>query len=236
MVLRYSQTRAYQSDRASRTASRTATHPADHNPERPTQMREINDPHLTTRSPYQVWASGVSPLPDSRTAPPDSSSVRWCIGICDGPPPTQSGTVIGMEQRLFAVRRPGGLPHPAQSRSETARLGALESAGSAWQQQSCRAAWFQLLDERRSGAGSSTSATASASDPLGKKMPGAHLVSASRCFYAMGLRVRKTGAAFLSSVPVRWLRLRESDANGARGERRKMEKLRARANLFSPLA
>ena len=54
MVLRHPQTRAYQSDRASRTASRTATHPADHNPEPPTQMREINDPHLTTRSPYQV--------------------------------------------------------------------------------------------------------------------------------------------------------------------------------------
>jgi hypothetical protein len=31
MVLRHPQTRAYQSDRASRTACRTATHPADHN-------------------------------------------------------------------------------------------------------------------------------------------------------------------------------------------------------------
>ena len=58
MVLRHTQTRAYQSDRASRTASRTATHPADHNPALPTQMREINDPHLTTRSPYQGLAAG----------------------------------------------------------------------------------------------------------------------------------------------------------------------------------
>jgi transposase len=32
MVLRHTQTRVYQSDRASRTASRTATHPADHTP------------------------------------------------------------------------------------------------------------------------------------------------------------------------------------------------------------
>ena len=47
-------TRAYQSDRASRTACRTATHPADHNHhDQPTQMREINDPDLTNASPYQ---------------------------------------------------------------------------------------------------------------------------------------------------------------------------------------
>jgi hypothetical protein len=48
-------TRGYQSDRASRTACRTATHPADHitPPHQPTLMRKINDPHLTTRSPYQ---------------------------------------------------------------------------------------------------------------------------------------------------------------------------------------
>ncbi len=53
MVLRHPQTRVYQPDRASRTACRTATHPADHTPELPTQMREINVPHLTNASPYQ---------------------------------------------------------------------------------------------------------------------------------------------------------------------------------------
>jgi hypothetical protein len=57
MVLHHPPTRAYQSDRASRTASRTATHRSQpHNPQRPTQTREINDPHLTTRSPYQIPA------------------------------------------------------------------------------------------------------------------------------------------------------------------------------------
>ena len=48
------QTRVYQSDRASRTACRTATHPADHTFLTERQMREIHDPHLTNVSPYQL--------------------------------------------------------------------------------------------------------------------------------------------------------------------------------------
>ena len=55
MVLRHTQTRAYQADRASRTATRTATHPANPHTTRHTQrqMREIPTPPLTNDSPYQ---------------------------------------------------------------------------------------------------------------------------------------------------------------------------------------
>src|SRR5450755_73899 len=55
MVLRHPQTRAYQSDRASRTACRTATHPADHTPRNPTRESEKFMPSpLTNVSPYQL--------------------------------------------------------------------------------------------------------------------------------------------------------------------------------------
>jgi hypothetical protein len=47
----------YASGRAARTDAAVAV-TADHNPERPTQMPEINDPNLTTRSPYQVSGAG----------------------------------------------------------------------------------------------------------------------------------------------------------------------------------
>ena len=60
MVLRHSETRVYQSDRASRTASRTATHPADHtNHTTNREMQEINDPDLTNDSPYQISGSAA---------------------------------------------------------------------------------------------------------------------------------------------------------------------------------
>ena len=50
----------YGQEKDNATWARTATHPADHNPERPTHMREINDPHLTTASTYQVTGWGES--------------------------------------------------------------------------------------------------------------------------------------------------------------------------------
>src|SRR5450755_2578826 len=57
MVLRHPQTRAYQPDRASRTACRTATHPADHTPRNPTRESEKFMPSpLTNVSPYQLGA------------------------------------------------------------------------------------------------------------------------------------------------------------------------------------
>jgi hypothetical protein len=84
-------TREYQSDRASRTACRTATHPADHTPKPPAQMREINDPPLTTRSPYQfATIRGLTALPRPRSPVPYSmrksrtTSAAWPLPRTSG--------------------------------------------------------------------------------------------------------------------------------------------------------
>src|SRR5450755_327749 len=67
MVLRHPQTRAYQPDRASRTACRTAPHPADHTPRNPTRESEKFMPSpLTNVSPYQL-GSGLVPDPGAGT-------------------------------------------------------------------------------------------------------------------------------------------------------------------------
>jgi hypothetical protein len=57
-------TRAYQSDRTSRTACRTATHPADHTPQQSTQMQN----HVGTIRRFRGTERRSCPLPDHAEA------------------------------------------------------------------------------------------------------------------------------------------------------------------------
>ena len=128
MVLRHRSqpgTREYQSDRASRTASRTATHPADHNPEQPTQMRKINDPHLTTRSPYQAWR--CVRRPSALLAAPCTSERHG--------KPTPASEMCGFPDR----RGEAGGTFPASIRTRSARAIAVLSTGR----------WMRLSRARR---------------------------------------------------------------------------------------
>ena len=98
------QTREYQSDRASRPACRTATDPADHTPPTPTpspKARNFVTPLLTTRSPYQLptsapgAASSASPSQDrSRPAARSNASRRFAAS-----PERQSHELVNERHR-----------------------------------------------------------------------------------------------------------------------------------------
>src|SRR5450631_3173955 len=103
MVLRHPQTRAYQSDRASRTACRTATHPADHTPRNPTRESEKFMPSpLTNVSPYQLVGATLRLLTRTR-------ALGLSLAFACRPDATAPTKVLGSTTTLALTSKAAGV-------------------------------------------------------------------------------------------------------------------------------